>query len=43
MNKLNIKRNLNTIAGKLKQKFASINDDNLLFKEGEEIELPGRL
>ncbi len=43
MNKLNIKGNWNELAGKLKQKFANLNDDDLLFKEGKEEELLGRL
>ena len=43
MNKLNIKGNWNEIAGKLKQKFANLTDDNLLFKEGKEEELLGKL
>ena len=36
MNKLNIQGNWNELAGKLKQKFANLNDDDLLFKEGKE-------
>ncbi|MBA4309497.1 MAG: general stress protein CsbD [Chlorobiaceae bacterium] len=43
MNKLNIKGNWNELAGKLKQKFANLTDDDLLFKEGKEEELWGRL
>ncbi len=43
MNKLSIKGNWHEIAGKLKQKFANLNDDDLLFKEGKEDELFGRL
>jgi len=43
MNKLNIKGNWNEVAGKLKQKFANLTDDDLLFKEGKEEELLGRL
>ena len=43
MNKLNIKGNWNEIAGKLKQKFANLTDDDLLFAEGKEEELLGRL
>ena len=43
MNKLNIKGNWNEIAGKLKQKFANLTDDDVLFKEGKEEELLGRL
>jgi uncharacterized protein YjbJ (UPF0337 family) len=43
MNKLNIIGNWNEIAGKLKQKFGNQNDDDLLFKEGKEEEMLGRL
>ncbi|MFA6597255.1 MAG: CsbD family protein [Ignavibacteriaceae bacterium] len=43
MDKLNIKGNWNELAGKLKQKFAELTDDDLLFKEGKEEELLGRL
>ena len=43
MNKLNIKGNWNEVAGKLKQKFANLTDDDLLFAEGKEEEILGRL
>ena len=43
MNKLNMKGNWNEVAGKLKQQFANLTDDDLLFKEGKEEELVGRL
>jgi uncharacterized protein YjbJ (UPF0337 family) len=43
MNKLNVKGNWNEVAGKLKQKFANLTDDDLLFKEGKEEELLGRM
>lgn len=43
MNKLNIKGNWNEVSGKLKQKYADLTDDDLLFKEGKEDELLGRL
>ena len=43
MNKLTIKGNWNEIAGKLKQQYANLTDDDLLFKEGKEEELLGRL
>lgn len=43
MNKLTIKGNWNEIAGKLKQKFSNLTDDDLLFEEGKEEELLGRL
>jgi len=41
--KLNIKGNWDVIKGKLKQKFAKLTDDDLLFIDGEEDELLGRL
>jgi uncharacterized protein YjbJ (UPF0337 family) len=43
MNKLSIKGNWNETAGKLKQKFANLTDDDLLFAEGKEDELLGKL
>ena len=43
MNKLNMVGNWNEIAGKLKQKYANLTDDDLLFQEGKEDELLGRL
>ncbi len=43
MNKLTIKGNWNEIAGKLKQQFANLTDDDLLFQKGKEEELLGRL
>ena len=43
MNTLNMKGNWKEIAGKLKQRFANLTDDDLLFKEGKEEELMGRL
>jgi len=43
MNNLNIKGNWNEVAGKLKQKFADLTDDDVLFIEGKEEELLGRL
>ena len=43
MDKLNIKRNWNELASKLKQKFADLTDDDVLYKEGKEEELLGRL
>jgi uncharacterized protein YjbJ (UPF0337 family) len=43
MNKLDIKGNWNEIAGKLKQKYASLTDDDLLFAEGKEEEMLGKL
>lgn len=43
MNTLNIKGTWNELAGKLKQQFGDLTDDDLLFKEGKEEELLGRL
>jgi uncharacterized protein YjbJ (UPF0337 family) len=43
MNKLDFKGNWNEVAGKLKQKFANLTDDDLLFAEGKEEELFGKL
>ena len=43
MNTLGIKGNWNEIAGKLKQQYANLTDNDLLFKEGKEEELLGRL
>lgn len=41
--KLQIKGSWNEIKGKLKQKYADLTDDDLLFEEGKEDELLGRL
>jgi uncharacterized protein YjbJ (UPF0337 family) len=43
MNTLTMKGSWNEIAGKLKQKYANLTDDDLLFAEGKEDELLGRL
>lgn len=43
MNTLSMKGNWKEIAGKLKQRFANLTDDDLLFQEGKEEELIGRL
>lgn len=43
MNWLTIKGNWNETAGKLKQQFANLTDDDLLLKDGKEEELVGRL
>lgn len=43
MNKLNIKGNWNEKKGKLKQKFSKLTDDDLMYVEGKEDELLGRL
>jgi uncharacterized protein YjbJ (UPF0337 family) len=42
-NKTQVKGNWNTIKGKLKQKFSNLTDDDLLFEEGKEDEMIGRL
>lgn len=41
--KLNIKGNWDEMKGKLKQKYAILTDDDLLFIKGKEEELLGRL
>jgi len=43
MNTLTMKGNWKEIAGKLKQQFANLTDDDLLYQEGKEEELLGRL
>jgi uncharacterized protein YjbJ (UPF0337 family) len=43
MTTLQLKGNWNQIQGKLKQKYAQLTDDDLLFEEGKEEELLGRL
>jgi uncharacterized protein YjbJ (UPF0337 family) len=43
MNKLTIKGDWKVISGKLKQEYADLTDDDLLFAEGKEEELLGRL
>jgi uncharacterized protein YjbJ (UPF0337 family) len=43
MNALKLKGNWNEIAGKLKQKYANLTDDDLIFNQGKEEELLGRL
>jgi uncharacterized protein YjbJ (UPF0337 family) len=43
MNTLSMKGNWKEVTGKLKQQFANLTDDDLLFKEGKEEELLGRL
>lgn len=43
MTKLEIKGNWNQLKGNLKQKYAQLTDDDLLFEEGKEEELLGRL
>ncbi len=43
MTKLNIKGTWNEAKGKLKQKYAQLTDDDLLFEEGKEDEMLGRI
>ncbi len=43
MTKLEMKGSWNDVKGKLKQKYAQLTDDDLLFEEGKEDELLGRL
>lgn len=43
MNTTQIKGNWNELKGKLKQKYATLTDDDLLFAEGKEDEMMGRL
>lgn len=43
MNKLEMKGTWNETKGKLKQKYADLTDDDLLYAEGKEDELLGRL
>ena len=43
MNTLSLKGNWNEVKGKLKQQFAELNDNDLLYGEGKEDELYGRL
>lgn len=43
MTKLSIKGSWNETKGKLKQKYADLTDDDLLFEEGKEDELLGRI
>jgi len=43
MNTTEIKGNWNELKGKLKQKFADLTDDDLLYVEGQEDELYGKI
>jgi uncharacterized protein YjbJ (UPF0337 family) len=43
MTKLQFKGNWNEVKGKLKQKYAQLTDDDLLFSEGKDEEFLGRL
>lgn len=42
-NKKEIEGNWNELKGKLKQKFADLTDDDLLYEEGKEDEMWGKL
>jgi uncharacterized protein YjbJ (UPF0337 family) len=43
MKKNALKGNWNELKGKLKQKFASLTDDDLMYEEGKEDEMYGKL
>jgi uncharacterized protein YjbJ (UPF0337 family) len=43
MNTVRMKGNWKEISGKLKQRYANLTDDDVLFTEGKEEELLGRL
>lgn len=43
MTKLNMKGTWNQVKGSLKQKYAQLTDDDLLFEEGKEDEVIGRI
>ena len=43
MDKLEIKGKWNEIKGQIKQKYADLTDDDLLYEEGQEDKLIGRL
>jgi uncharacterized protein YjbJ (UPF0337 family) len=43
MDMIKLKGNWNEAAGKLKQKYANLTDDDLIFQQGKEEELIGRL
>jgi uncharacterized protein YjbJ (UPF0337 family) len=43
MNKLQMKGSWNEIKGKLKQSYGTLTDDDLVFAEGKDDELVGRL
>ena len=40
---MKLKGNWNEIKGKMKQKYASLNDDDLMYDEGKDDELLGRI
>lgn len=41
--KLNLKGNWNEVKGKVKQEYADLSDDDLLYEDGKDDELLGRL
>lgn len=43
MTELSFKGRWNTLKGKIKQKYAQLTDDDLLFEEGKEEEVIGRI
>jgi uncharacterized protein YjbJ (UPF0337 family) len=43
MDKIEAKGNWNELKGKLKQKFANLTDDDLMFEEGKKDEMIGKL
>ena len=43
MSNLKLKGNWNELKGKIKQQYADLTDDDLLYEEGQEDELVGRL
>ena len=43
MSKLRLKGNWNELKGKVKQKYAEVTDDDLLYEEGKDAELIRRL
>ena len=43
MNKLKMRGSWNEVKGRLKQKYADLTDDDLMFAEGKEDEVYGRL
>ena len=43
MNELDLKGKWNEIKGKLKMKYAELTDDDLMFQEGKEDEVYGRI
>ena len=41
--KLSLKGNWNEVKGKIKQKYAALTDDDLIYEEGKDDELLGRI